>query len=121
MYMESYGGATSVAEGIIKKAVTTKVGLDEAKAKLEKKEQEKLAKSNSFEGEPQMKPNEAVSEGGISPITSGVGEKVNPAIVRDMERYSQQKAIESLNSKIENLQARNIYLEDKLGRMSLKK
>lgn len=131
MYMEAYGGATSVAEGIIKKAVTTKVGIDEAEAKL--------AKKKSFEGEPQMTFDKTDSEAGISPNNDGgVGSKADPNIVKEMQDYekmTQMKAMESLNSKIENLQARNIYLEglqanlenrnayleNKLGKQSLKK
>ena len=110
MYMEAYGGATSVAEGIIKKAI----GSLTAKTELQKSQEK------SFEGEPQMTQN-AVSEGGVSPKSGGVGSMADPNVVRDMEKVSQQKAIESLNSKIEALQSRNIYLENQLGKRLLRK
>lgn len=110
MYMEAYGGATSVAEGIIKKVAHTVIA--------NKIADEKIAKSK--ENETQWN-EQAVSEGGISPESGGVGSKADPNVVRDMEKISSQKAMESLNSKIENLQARNIYLEDQLGRRLLRK
>ena len=92
MYMEAYGGATSVAENIIKKVAHTAIANKIADEKLDKA---------------------AISKDGVSPENSeGVGSQANPNIVRDMERISSQKAMESLNSKIENLKARNWYLED---------
>ena len=127
MYMEAYGGATSIAEGIIKKAL----GSLAAKKELEK--------AKSFEGEPQIDSKKAVSEGGISPQSSGgVGSKADPNIVREMKNFEAQsrlKAMESLNSKLESLEGQRIYqqslieqkqkeneeLQDKLGRMKLRK
>ena len=113
MYMEAYGGATSVAEGIIKKALGSLAA---------KKELEESQKKKSIEGETQWS-EQAVSEDGISPQSNegGIGSKADPNVVKDMEKISSQKAIESLNAKIENLQSRNLYLEDRLGRLKLRK
>ena len=130
MYMEAYGGATSVAEGIIKKAI----GSMTAKKELEK------SQKKSFEGEPQWN-EQAVSEGGISPESNEGGNgyiKADPNVVRDMNAYEdlmRKKAEESMSSKIESLQGQKIYLQnildareqenkglqDKLGRLQLRK
>ena len=130
MYMEAYGGATSVAEGIIKKALGSMVAKDELKKSRKK----------SFEGEPQWN-KKAVSEGGISPESNEGGNgyiKADPNVVRDMNAYEdlmRKKAEESMSSKIESLQGQKIYLQnildareqenkglqDKLGRLQLRK
>ena len=130
MYMEAYGGATSVAEGIIKKAI----GSMTAKKELEK------SQKKSFEGEPQWN-EQAVSEGGISPESNEKGHgyiKADPNVVRDMNAYEdlmRKKAEESMSSKIESLQGQKIYLQnildareqenkglqDKLGRLQLRR
>ena len=130
MYMEAYGGATSVAEGIIKKALGSLTA---------KKELEESQKKKSIEGETQWS-EQAVSEGGISPKNNegGIGSKANPNVVKEMNAYEdkmRQKATESMTSKIESLQGQKIYmqnimdmqsqenktLQDKLGRMQLRK
>ena len=131
MYMEAYGGATSVAEGIIKKAI----GSMTAKKELEKSQQK------SFEGEPQWTPQTAVSEDGISPESNEKGQdfiQADPQVVREMNAYEdlmKQKANESMISKIESLQGQKIYmqniidsqnqenksLQDKLGRLQLRR
>lgn len=103
MYMEAYGNVGSVAEGIIKKAAGTYFGKKIAKETINESK-------NPFEGEPQMNEN-ATSESGVSP-SEGVGSKANPDTKMEMEAVSRQKAMESLNSKIENLQGRNIYLQE---------
>lgn len=130
MYMEAYGGATSVAEGIIKKALGSLTA---------KKELEESQKKKSIEGETQWS-EQAVSEGGISPKSNegGIGSKADPNVVKEMNAYEdkmRQKATESMTSKIESLQGQKIYmqnimdmqsqenkeLQDKLGRMQLRK
>jgi hypothetical protein len=125
MYMEAYGGATSIAESIIKRAV----GALTAKDEINK------AKTNTEAQAEQP----TISEDGISPKSSGgVGSKADPNIVKsmnDFEAASKIKAMESLNQKIESLEGLRIYqqglieqkesenkvLQDKLGRLQLRK
>lgn len=111
MYMEAYGGATSIAEGIIKKALSAKVTKDETK---------KALKNNSFEGEPQWNEQTANSEVGVSPVNNegGIGSKANPQVVAEMNDYEsamKSKAEKSMTSQIEELQARQIYLNNLVG------
>lgn len=112
MYMEAYGGATSIAEGIIKKALSAKVTKDETKKALNK--------NNSFEGEPQWNEQTANSEVGVSPVNNegGIGSKANPQVVAEMNNYEatmRDKAERSMTSQIEELQAREIYLNSLVG------
>lgn len=136
MYMEAYGGATSVAEGIIKKALGSMAAKNELKKAEAKKSQQK-----SFEGEPQWTPQTAVSEDGISPQSNEKGHdfiQADPNVVKEMNAYEdlmRKKAEESMSSKIESLQGQKIYLQnildareqenkslqDKLGRIQLRK
>lgn len=114
MYMEAYGNVGSVADKIINTAIHSVIGMKMAK--------EVAGKENSFEGEPQVDVNNANSDVGVSSQNSGgVGAMADPNIVRDMNAVSRQKAMDSLHQKIEDLQARNIYLEDQLGRRLLRK
>lgn len=125
MYMEAYGNVGSVADNIIKSAAHTLIANKIADEKIEKANQEKAmkqAQKKSFEGEPQIDVNNTNSDVGVSSQNSGgVGSMADPTIVRDMNAVSRQKAMESLNQKIEDLQARNIYLEDRLGKRLLRK
>ena len=112
MYMEAYGGATSIAEGIIKKALSAKATKDETK--------KALSKNNSFEGEPQWNEQNANSEVGVSPVNNegGIGSKANPQVVAEMNNYEatmRDKAERSMTSQIEELQAREIYLNSLVG------
>lgn len=112
MYMEAYGGATSIAEGIIKKALSAKTTKDETK--------KALSKNNSFEGEPQWNEGNANSEVGVSPVNNegGIGSKANPQVVAEMNNYEatmRDKAERSMTSQIEELQAREIYLNSLVG------
>ena len=112
MYMEAYGGATSIAEGIIKKALSAKTTKDETK--------KALSKNNSFEGEPQWNEQNANSEVGVSPVNNegGIGSKANPQVVAEMNNYEatmRDKAERSMTSQIEELQAREIYLNSLVG------
>lgn len=112
MYMEAYGGATSIAEGIIKKALSAKTTKDETK--------KALSKNNSFEGEPQWNEQNANSKVGVSPVNNegGIGSKANPQVVAEMNNYEatmRDKAERSMTSQIEELQAREIYLNSLVG------
>ena len=114
MYMEAYGNVGSVADNIIKSVAHTVIGYKMAKdvAKETREPQQEV----------QMSSEQANSDVGVSSQNNGgVGSMADPNIVRDMNTVSRQKAEESLRQKIEDLQARNIYLEDQLGKRLLRK
>ena len=99
MYMEAYGNVGSIADNIIKKVATAYVGNKVADEKIEKTKG------------PQWSEN-AISKDGVSPKSGGVGSMADPNTKMEMDKVSSQKARESLMSKIESLQGRNIYLQE---------
>lgn len=114
MYMEAYGNVGSVADNIIKNVAHTVIGYKMAK--------DVARETREPQQEVQMSPEQANSDVGVSSQNNGgVGSMADPNIARDMNALSRQKAMDSLNQKIEDLQARNIYLEDQLGRRLLRK
>lgn len=115
MYMEAYGNVGSVADNIIKSVAHTAIGYKMAKeVARETKEDEPTKEAQWSE--------QANSDVGVSSQKGGgVGSMADPNTVRDMNAVSRQKAMESLNQKIEDLQARNIYLENQLGKRLLRK
>lgn len=114
MYMEAYGNVGSVADNIIKSVAHTVIGYKMAKNVAQE--------TREPQPEVQWSEKQANSDVGVSSQNSGwVGSMADPNIVRDMNAVSRQKAEESLRQKIEDLQSRNLYLEDKLGKRLLRK
>ena len=130
MYMEAYGSVGNWADSIIKKSISA--GFTRKMAKEDLKD----ATSKDVEWN-----ENAISDDGVSP-SGGVGSTANPETKIKMDAISRQKAMESLKSKIENLEGLRIYqeglisqrdkdiqglqeknkdLEDKLGRRLLRK
>lgn len=105
MYMEAYGNVGSVADNIIKSVAHTVIGYKMAKSVAQE--------TREPQQEVQMSPEQTNSDVGVSSQNSGgVGSMADPNIVRDMNAVSRQKAVDSLHQKIEDLEARRIYLED---------
>lgn len=114
MFMEAYGSAGNWADSIIKQAASSIIG--------EKVAKEALSNGQGVDGSPQMN-------------AGGIGAQADPSVVQQMDAVSNQKAMNSLNAKIESLESRRIYLEDmlskreeenkkmseKLGRLQLRK
>ena len=95
MFMEAYGSVGNWADSIIKQAASSIIG-------------EKVAK-------------EALSNGqGVSPSPSINNEAASPKasdqVVNKMNEVSQQKAMDSLRSKIESLEGQRIHLEELVGK-----
>lgn len=114
MYMEAYGSVGNWADSIIKNTASAII--------TEKVAKEALSNGQGVVGSPQW-------------TEEGVGAKADPSTVQAMNEVSRQKAMNSLNEKIESLESRRIYLEDmlskkeeenkkmseKLGRLQLRK
>ena len=94
MFMEAYGSVGNWADSIIKQAASTIIG-------------EKVAKETLSNGQ------------GVSPSTSVNNEVASPKasdqVVNKMNEVSQQKAMDSLRSKIESLEGQRIHLEELVG------
>ena len=104
MYMEAYGSIGNWADSIIKKSITAGFSRKMAKEDLK----------DATKNQPQWN-EKAISDDGVSPNSGGVGSKANPETKMKMDVVSRQKAMESLQSKIENLEGQRIYREELLA------
>lgn len=94
--MEAYGGVASIAENILKKAASIKVAKDEAK---------NIANETQWN-------EQALSDKGSSSNTGAAGSFGPVDTKYAMLERSKQKAMESLNAKIESIKGQNLYLSD---------
>lgn len=109
MYMDAYGSIGNWADSIIKRSITAGFSRKMAKEDLK----------DATKNQPQWN-EKAISDDGVSPMDSkgGIGSKVNPQVVQEMNSYENQvrkKAMESLQSKIESLEGQRIYREELLA------
>ena len=88
MYMEAYGNVGSIADSIIKKSLTALTTQDEAEKMMNEK---------------------ALSKQGVSPNEEGGSEQAT--VQPQTDDLASQKAMNSLNKKINDLKARNQYLK----------
>lgn len=109
MYMEAYGNVGSVADSIIKQSAHTLIGMKMAK--------EVAKETKAPEQGVQWSEESANSDVGVPSRGGGVGSMADPNTVRDMNAVSRQKAMESLQQKIDDLEGRRLYLEETLGKV----
>lgn len=95
MFMEAYGSIGNWADSIIKQAASTIIG-------------EKVAKEALSNG-----------QGATSSLIANneaTSPKASDQVVNKMNEVSQQKAMDSLRSKIESLEGQRIHLEELVGK-----
>lgn len=96
MFMEAYGSVGNWADSVIKQAASAIIG-------------EKVAKQTLSNGQGVSPSSPSINNEAASP-------KASDQVVNKMNEVSQQKAMDSLRSKIESLEGQRIHLEELVGK-----
>ena len=96
MFMEAYGSVGNWADSVIKQAASAIIG-------------KKVAKQTLSNGQGVSPSSPSINNEAASP-------KASDQVVNKMNEVSQQKAMDSLRSKIESLEGQRIHLEELVGK-----